>query len=43
MEKSVYLRPLGNTLYLMPPYCITEDELNTVYQVIRSILTELAD
>lgn len=42
IEKSVYLRPLGNTLYLMPPYCITEDELSTVYQVIRSILTELA-
>ena len=42
MDKSVYLRPLGNTLYLMPPYCITKDELNTVYQVINSILPEFA-
>ncbi len=42
MDKNVYLRPLGNTLYLMPPYCITKEELNTVYEVIQSILTALA-
>jgi adenosylmethionine-8-amino-7-oxononanoate aminotransferase len=42
MDKSVYLRPLGNTLYLMPPYCITKEELNKVYEVIQSILSELA-
>jgi adenosylmethionine-8-amino-7-oxononanoate aminotransferase len=42
IEKNVYLRPLGNTLYLMPPYCITKEELSTVYQVTRSILTALA-
>ncbi len=42
MEQNVYLRPLGNTLYLMPPYCITGEELNTVYKVILNILTTLA-
>ena len=42
MEQGVYLRPLGNTLYLMPPYCITDEELNTVYKVILNILTALA-
>jgi adenosylmethionine---8-amino-7-oxononanoate aminotransferase len=31
---GVLLRPLGNTIYLMPPYCITAKELNTVYNVI---------
>jgi adenosylmethionine-8-amino-7-oxononanoate aminotransferase len=42
LKKGVYLRPLGNTVYIMPPYCITENELNTVYEVIESILSEMA-
>ncbi|NML21072.1 adenosylmethionine--8-amino-7-oxononanoate transaminase [Pseudoflavitalea sp. G-6-1-2] len=42
MERGVYLRPLGNTLYLMPPYCITEEELKDVYKVILEILPEFA-
>lgn len=43
LDKGVYLRPLGNTVYLMPPYCMTEDELNTVYAVITEILLALQD
>lgn len=35
------LRPLGNVLYLMPPYCITETELASVYQAIHTLLDEL--
>jgi len=31
LEKGVYLRPLGNTVYIMPPYCITEKEMDQVY------------
>ena len=41
LAKGVYIRPLGNTVYLMPPYCITEEELNKVYGVIREILAEI--
>jgi adenosylmethionine-8-amino-7-oxononanoate aminotransferase len=41
LSKGVYIRPLGNTVYLMPPYCITEEELNKVYEVIRELLGEL--
>jgi adenosylmethionine-8-amino-7-oxononanoate aminotransferase len=41
LSNGVYLRPLGNTVYLMPPYCMTEEELNTVYAVIREILDEI--
>lgn len=33
-EAGVLLRPLGNTVYVMPPYCITEPELDQVYAVI---------
>lgn len=38
LNKGVYIRPLGNTMYIMPPYCITEEELATVYQVIETVL-----
>lgn len=34
LEHGVLLRPLGNTLYIMPPYCITETELAHVYATI---------
>jgi adenosylmethionine-8-amino-7-oxononanoate aminotransferase len=27
LSKGVLLRPLGNVIYFMPPYIITEDEL----------------
>lgn len=40
IQKGVLLRPLGNTLYILPPYCITQDELNKVYDVILEILEE---
>jgi adenosylmethionine-8-amino-7-oxononanoate aminotransferase len=33
-ERGVLLRPLGNTLYVMPPYCVTHDQLGHVYQAI---------
>lgn len=38
LQQGVYLRPLGNTVYIMPPYCITEEELKKVYDIILSIL-----
>lgn len=38
LSKGVYLRPLGNTVYLMPPYCISEAELRKVYEVVREIV-----
>ena len=34
-EKGILLRPLGNTLYVLPPYCVTAGELDLVYDAIR--------
>jgi adenosylmethionine-8-amino-7-oxononanoate aminotransferase len=34
IERGVLLRPLGNTIYVMPPYCITPGELDIVYAAI---------
>ena len=35
LEKGIILRPLGNTVYVMPPYCISMDELQYVYDAIK--------
>lgn len=40
MAKGVYIRPLGNAVYLMPPYCITQEELNTIYETLLSVLND---
>lgn len=42
LENGVLLRPLGNIIYLMPPYCITNKELNTVYNVILKSIEYLS-
>ncbi|MDB5697424.1 MAG: adenosylmethionine-8-amino-7-oxononanoate aminotransferase [Alphaproteobacteria bacterium] len=33
-ERDLLLRPLGNTIYVMPPYCIDPADLETVYDAI---------
>ena len=35
-EQGVLLRPLGNTIYVMPPYCVIPSELDLVYDAIRA-------
>jgi adenosylmethionine-8-amino-7-oxononanoate aminotransferase len=37
-ENDVLLRPLGDTVYVMPPYCIEKDELGRVYSAISGVL-----
>ena len=40
MERAIYLRPLGNTIYIMPPYCITPEELQRVYDAVEEYLNQ---
>lgn len=41
-EMGVLLRPLGNSVYIMPPYCISEAGLQKVYETIRIALHDIA-
>ena len=41
-EADVLLRPLGNTVYVMPPYCITAEDLARVHGVIAEAVDSLA-
>ena len=38
MERGVYLRPLGNTIYILPPYIIDREQMERIYDAIRSAL-----
>lgn len=39
LERGFMLRPLGPSLYIIPPYCTTEAELAAVYDVIEEVLS----
>ena len=41
MKKGIFLRPLGNTIYILPPYIITSDQLEDLYGTIEEVLTEI--
>ncbi len=38
MQKGVFLRPLGNTIYIQAPYVITQQQLDKVYDAIGELL-----
>jgi adenosylmethionine---8-amino-7-oxononanoate aminotransferase len=41
IERNILLRPLGNILYVLPPYVITEEALQTVYTAIEEFMQTL--
>jgi adenosylmethionine-8-amino-7-oxononanoate aminotransferase len=41
LDRGILLRPLGNVVYILPPYIITDDELAQVYSTIETFLQEL--
>ncbi|GAB3688305.1 adenosylmethionine--8-amino-7-oxononanoate transaminase [Spirosoma flavus] len=41
LERGILMRPLGNVLYLMPPYCTTDEQLDYVYEQIEHLLVTL--
>jgi adenosylmethionine-8-amino-7-oxononanoate aminotransferase len=42
LERGLLLRPLGNILYFMPPYVITEAEVDWAIDQIAAVLGELS-
>ncbi len=41
IDRGVLLRPLGNVVYVLPPYVITREELHFVYDVILQAIETL--
>ncbi|MFP7654766.1 adenosylmethionine--8-amino-7-oxononanoate transaminase [Chryseobacterium proteolyticum] len=38
LSRGIIMRPLGNVMYLVPPYCITSEELDFIYENIIDVL-----
>lgn len=38
LSRNILLRPLGNVIYILPPYVINEAELNQIYTAINELL-----
>jgi adenosylmethionine---8-amino-7-oxononanoate aminotransferase len=41
LERGILIRPLGNVIYVLPPYCITTDELNKIYTAIEAFISTI--
>ncbi|MEO6945334.1 MAG: adenosylmethionine--8-amino-7-oxononanoate transaminase [Nitrobacter sp.] len=41
LGRGLLVRPLGNTIYLMPPYCSTPHELDCVFRAISEIVDKI--
>jgi adenosylmethionine-8-amino-7-oxononanoate aminotransferase len=42
MSRDILLRPLGNIIYVLPPYSISTAELNRIYRCIEEFLDQLS-
>lgn len=42
LARGLLVRPLGNTIYIMPPYCSTTSDLDLVYDAIDELAGEVA-
>ncbi len=43
LDRGILMRPLGNVLYIMPPYCTTDEQLHYTYRQIEALLLEIQD
>ena len=43
MKHGVYLRSMGNTIYIMPPYCTSSKELKKIYSVIVQFIEKFEE
>lgn len=41
MSRGYLLRPIGNTIYILPPYCITAAQIRDTYSVIADFINDL--
>lgn len=42
LARGLLVRPLGNTIYIMPPYCSNANDLDLVYDAIDELAGEVA-
>jgi adenosylmethionine-8-amino-7-oxononanoate aminotransferase len=40
LNRGILLRPLGNTIYVMPPYVISAPDMHRIYDAVSAALLE---
>jgi adenosylmethionine-8-amino-7-oxononanoate aminotransferase len=40
LERGLFIRPLGTTIYLMPPFCTTAHEVESAWDIIGDVISE---
>ena len=43
LDHDVLLRPIGNCIYILPPYCVSEGDLNAIYDCVSDALDHVRD
>ena len=43
LERGFLLRPLGNVIYILPPYCIDRTQLDSIYDCIEEVVAEVSN
>ncbi|WP_298478997.1 adenosylmethionine--8-amino-7-oxononanoate transaminase [uncultured Maribacter sp.] len=38
MDNGVFLRPLGNTIYILAPYVVSKEQMQKIYNTIKGVL-----
>jgi adenosylmethionine-8-amino-7-oxononanoate aminotransferase len=38
LDKKILMRPLGNVIYILPPYCMSDEDLKEIYTCIENAL-----
>jgi len=41
LEKGILMRPLGNVIYIVPPYCISDKDLDYIYASIEEFISSM--
>ena len=41
LENGLWIRPLGNVIFVNPPYCLTQAEQNRIFAVIKRFIKKL--
>ncbi|MFN8323475.1 MAG: adenosylmethionine--8-amino-7-oxononanoate transaminase [Chitinophagales bacterium] len=41
LDRKIILRPLGNVIYILPPYCISDKDLKRIYGAVTEFLKEI--
>lgn len=40
IDRGVLIRPMGNVVYILPPYCTTDEQLSYIYSTVTSSLKQ---